>query len=92
MRTSLFVCLIVTNIAHLASSGSFDSDGRRSQPGQPEDTPSTATPAKPSFLFLLIDDVGWADLGYNNGTAYTPNLDKWARRPGSIIMQDMHSK
>lgn len=49
------------------------------------------SPAKPSFLFLLIDDVGWADLGYNDGIAQTPNIDRWARRPGSIIMQDLHS-
>lgn len=45
----------------------------------------------PSFLFLLGDDIGWADLGYNNGTALTPNFDKWAKRAGSIVMQDGHS-
>ena len=50
-----------------------------------------SSPAKPSFLFLLIDDVGWADLSYNGGTAQTPNIDRWARRSGSIIMQDLHS-
>jgi hypothetical protein len=49
------------------------------------------SPAKPSFLFLLIDDVGWADFSYNNGTARTPNIDKWARRKGSVILQDFHS-
>lgn len=45
----------------------------------------------PSFLFLLADDIGWADFGYNNGTALTPNIDKWTQRDGSIIMQDGHS-
>ena len=50
-----------------------------------------SSPAKPSFLFLLIDDVGWADLSYNGGTAQTPNIDRWARRSGSVIMQDLHS-
>jgi len=45
----------------------------------------------PSFLFLLADDIGWADFGYNNGTALTPNIDKWTKRDGSIIMQDGHS-
>lgn len=33
----------------------------------------------PSFLFLLGDDIGWGDFGYNNGTALTPNIDAWAR-------------
>ena len=47
--------------------------------------------SKPSFLFILIDDVGWADLGYNNGTAHTPNIDTWAKRPGTMLMQDLHS-
>ena len=52
---------------------------------------SSSSPAKPSFLFLLIDDVGWADLSYNNGTAHTPNINRWSSRPGSVIMQDLHS-
>lgn len=45
----------------------------------------------PSFLFLLGDDIGWADFGYNNGTALTPNIDKWAKRAGTVVMQDGHS-
>eukprot|EP00928_Gymnodinium_smaydae_P039784 TRINITY_DN27104_c0_g1_i1.p1 TRINITY_DN27104_c0_g1~~TRINITY_DN27104_c0_g1_i1.p1 ORF type:complete len:615 (-),score=33.83 TRINITY_DN27104_c0_g1_i1:147-1991(-) len=45
----------------------------------------------PSFLFLLGDDIGWADFGYNNGTARTPNIDAWTKRDGSIVMQDGHS-
>lgn len=48
-------------------------------------------PALPSFLFLLVDDIGWADFSYNNGTALTPNIDRWARAEGSIILQDFHS-
>ena len=48
-------------------------------------------PALPSFLFMLVDDVGWADLSYNNGTARTPNIDRWARAQGSVILQDFHS-
>lgn len=45
----------------------------------------------PSFLFLLADDIGWADFSYNNGTAMTPNIDAWARRSGSVLFQDFHS-
>ena len=50
------------------------------------------TPKAPSFLFILVDDVGWSDLSYNGGNAKTPNIDNWAlRRPGSVILQDFHS-
>ena len=34
---------------------------------------------KPSFLFLLGDDIGWSDFSYNNGIANTPNLLKWVK-------------
>ena len=37
------------------------------------------------------EDIGWADFGYNNGTALTPNIDKWTRRAGTVVMQDGHS-
>jgi arylsulfatase A-like enzyme len=47
--------------------------------------------SSPSFLFLLADDIGWGDVGYNNGTAFTPNLDAWASRGGSLKIQDMHT-
>lgn len=50
-----------------------------------------ASDSSPSFLFLLADDIGWADFGYNNGTALTPNIDAWGKRDGSIVMQDGHS-
>ena len=45
----------------------------------------------PSFLFILGDDIGWADFGYNNGTAHSPNIDAWTKADGSIIMQDHHT-
>lgn len=32
---------------------------------------------KPNVLFILVDDLGWADLGYTGSTFYeTPNIDK----------------
>ncbi|KAG7354291.1 sulfatase [Nitzschia inconspicua] len=51
----------------------------------------TYSPALPSFLFLLADDIGWGDFSYNNGTALTPNIDAWAKRDGSVLLQDFHS-
>jgi arylsulfatase A-like enzyme len=38
-----------------------------------------AQPAKPNFLFILADDLGWKDLGCYGSTFYeTPNLDRLA--------------
>jgi arylsulfatase A-like enzyme len=34
---------------------------------------------KPNFLFILIDDMGWRDLGFMGSTFYeTPNIDRLA--------------
>lgn len=40
---------------------------------------------------MLVDDIGWSDFSYNNGTALTPNIDNWAAANGSIRLQDFHS-
>lgn len=42
-----------------------------SGPGKPE--------SKPNFVFILVDDLGWADLGCYGSTFHeTPNIDKLA--------------
>ena len=33
---------------------------------------------KPNVIIIIADDMGWADIGYNNSRVYTPNLDKLA--------------
>ncbi|MFM2166792.1 MAG: Arylsulfatase [Verrucomicrobiota bacterium] len=35
--------------------------------------------AAPNFVFIIADDLGWADVAFNGGSAPTPNLDKLAR-------------
>lgn len=35
----------------------------------------------PNFLFILVDDLGWADVGVNGSTYFeTPNIDKLASK------------
>jgi arylsulfatase A-like enzyme len=42
---------------------------------------SAASAAKPNVVFILIDDLGWADVGCNGSTFYqTPNIDRLARQ------------
>jgi len=35
-------------------------------------------PEKPNILFILIDDMGWGDIGYNSDDIRSPNLDRLA--------------
>jgi len=36
---------------------------------------------KPNVIFILVDDLGWADLGYTGSTFYeTPNIDRLASK------------
>jgi len=39
-----------------------------------------APPKKPNFVFILVDDLGWRDVGCFGSTFYeTPNIDRLAR-------------
>ncbi|MEZ0388529.1 MAG: sulfatase-like hydrolase/transferase [Verrucomicrobium sp.] len=38
-----------------------------------------ALPAQPNFIFILIDDMGYGDLGCYGGSAKTPELDRVAK-------------
>ena len=45
------------------------------------------SPAKPNFVFIFADDLGWGDLGcYGNRQIRTPNLDRLAQQ-GLLLTQ-----
>ena len=54
-------------------------------------TVTASNNSTPSFLFILGDDIGWADFSYNNGTARTPHIKAWTESTGTLTMQDFHS-
>ncbi|XP_065836126.1 N-acetylgalactosamine-6-sulfatase-like [Oscarella lobularis] len=45
----------------------------------------------PNFIFVMADDYGWGDVGYNNGTADTPSLDAMAKGDNTMLMQRYYS-
>ena len=49
--------------------------------GQQQKEEEKVIEQKPNFLFVLVDDLGWTDLGVYGSSFYeTPNLDKIARK------------
>jgi arylsulfatase A-like enzyme len=65
----------VKGIAAGAASLIMPACRRRSQPASVADKPQK----KPSFVFIIIDDLGWRDLGIMGSRYYeTPSIDKLA--------------
>ncbi len=45
----------------------------------------------PNIIFLLADDFGYGDVGYNGGRAFTPHLDEMAKDSHSIRFDRFYS-
>ncbi len=59
---------------------------------EPSDSEGSLTPPElPNIIFLLADDLGYGDVGYNGGRAETPNLDAMASGPHSIKLDRFYS-
>ena len=41
--------------------------------------PAPPKPPRPNVLLIVADDLGWSDVGWHDGFARTPNLDKLVR-------------
>ncbi len=51
--------------------------------------PSAELPARPNVVFVLVDDLGYADLGCTGGEIPTPNIDRLARE--GVRMTDFYA-
>ncbi|RWC26039.1 arylsulfatase [Mesorhizobium sp.] len=41
--------------------------------------PAAAQPSQPNIVYVVVDDMGFADVGFNGSDIKTPNLDKLAQ-------------
>ena len=37
-----------------------------------------ASPSQPNIVIMLVDDLGWADVGYHGSDIATPSIDRLA--------------
>jgi len=50
--------------------------GRGSEHGEP----NKEKRKRPNIIFIIADDLGWADIGYHGSEIQTPNLDRLAKQ------------
>ncbi|XP_077994328.1 arylsulfatase B-like [Glandiceps talaboti] len=74
MRFCVVVCVFLVCLYHGATTG------------QTVTLDSSYQVQKPNIVFVVADDLGWNDIGYNNPDIHTPFLDSLARE-GVILNQ-----
>ena len=79
--TSFLICIICS----IAVNGQLNISTSSTVPGPVPQ--NTLAPKKLNVVFFLVDDLGWADVGYQGSTFYeTPNLDSFAKK-GTRFLQ-----
>lgn len=75
-KASIISLLVATTISACNSVVSSD------QQENTANTASNSTHSKPNIIMIVIDDLGWSDVGYNQTTDYfeTPNIDALAQQ------------
>ncbi len=66
--TSMIKSLVFCITLSILASSSWATDGESAD----------AAHKRPNILFLLADDLGWADVGYHDSDKSTPNIDRLA--------------
>jgi len=51
----------------------------------------TARAQKPNFVFIIADDLGWADVSFHGGNAPTPHLDQLAKNGAELTQHYVYS-
>jgi len=51
----------------------------------------TVSTPTPNVIFAMADDLGWGDVQYNGGRAFTPNLNEMASSDNAILLQRHYS-
>lgn len=75
----LLYALAIANLAALSACGSSSPAG-----GSNSSNPSSGSSSRPNVLLILVDDLGYSDLGAFGSEISTPNIDQLAQE-GKIL-------
>ena len=78
--------LFILCLCCLSVSSRDDSIGSTNQQGH-----GPSSESLPNIVFMMADDLGYGDVGYNGGNAETPHLDAMAAGPNTVHLTRYYS-